>query len=183
MDTLHLTVSENIKRLRREQGMSMEELAKESGVSKSMLAQLERGDGNPTLSTLWKLANGMKVPFSALVAQPKAPYEIVRMRDLTPVLENGGKVKNYALFPDSGERRFSVYCLRAEPNSAWASEPHLRDTEEFITVFSGVLEVRVGERSFTLTAGDSLRFAADVPHAYRSTGTEAAVFHNILYNA
>ncbi len=52
----------------------MDELAKLSGVSKSMLAQVERGEGSPTLSTLWKLSNGMKVPFNVLTVSPKAPY-------------------------------------------------------------------------------------------------------------
>ena len=58
-----------------------------SGVSKSMLARVERGDGNPTLSTLWKLSNGMKVPFDALTVRPKAPYEIVKTSEIQPLLE------------------------------------------------------------------------------------------------
>ena len=51
MDTMNLIVAKNIKRLREERNLSMDELAKLSGVSKSMLAQVERGDGNPTLCT------------------------------------------------------------------------------------------------------------------------------------
>ena len=62
MDTMNQTVATNIKSLREKNKLSMEELSKISGVSKSMLAQIERGDGNPTISTLWKIANGMKVP-------------------------------------------------------------------------------------------------------------------------
>ena len=79
MDTMNAIVAKNIRRLREENRLSMEELAKLSGVSKSMLAQIERGDGNPTISTLWKISNGMKVPFDALTVRPKAPYEIVRL--------------------------------------------------------------------------------------------------------
>ena len=63
MDTMNQIVAGNIRRLRKEKKLTMEELAKLSGVSKSMLAQIERGDGNPTISTLWKISNGMKVPF------------------------------------------------------------------------------------------------------------------------
>ena len=76
MNSMNLIVARNIKRLREEKKLSMDELAKLSGVSKSMLAQVERGEGNPTLSTLWKLSNGMKVPFNALTVSPKAPYEV-----------------------------------------------------------------------------------------------------------
>ena len=73
MNSMNLIVARNIKRLREEKKLSMDELAKLSGVSKSMLAQVERGEGNPTLSTLWKLSNGMKVPFNALTVSPQRP--------------------------------------------------------------------------------------------------------------
>ena len=111
LDTMNLIVAKNIRRLRKERNLSMEELAKLSGVSKSMLAQVERGDGNPTLSTLWKLSNGMKVPFDALTVRPKTPYEIVKTSEMQPLLEDHGKVKNYSIFPDDENRRFAVYYL------------------------------------------------------------------------
>ena len=59
LDRLNILVSENIKRIRQEKNLSLGDLAKLSDVSKSMLTQIERGEGNPTLFTLWKIANGM----------------------------------------------------------------------------------------------------------------------------
>ena len=109
LDTMNLIVAANIRRLREERNLSMEELARLSGVSKSMLAQVERGDGNPTLSTLWKLSNGMKVPFDALTVRPKAPYEIIKASEIQPLLEDSGRVRNYPIFPDDENRRFAVY--------------------------------------------------------------------------
>lgn len=78
MDTMNLIVAKTLNCLREKQKLSMEALSKLSGVSKSMLAQIERGDGNPTISTLWKISNGMKVPFDALTVRPKTPYEIIK---------------------------------------------------------------------------------------------------------
>ena len=75
MDSMNMIVTKNIRRLREESKLSMDELSKLSGVSKSMLAQIERGEENPTISTLWKLSNGMKLPFDALTVRPKSPYE------------------------------------------------------------------------------------------------------------
>ena len=75
MDSMNMIVAKNIRRLREESKLSMDELSKLSGVSKNMLAQIERGEENPTISTLWKLSNGMKVPFDALTVRPKSPYE------------------------------------------------------------------------------------------------------------
>ena len=182
MERMNEIVAGNIRRLREERGLTMEELARLSGVSRSMVAQVERGEGNPTLSTLWKLSNGMKVPFHALTMSPKAPYEVVRPADLQPILEDGGKVRNYSIFPDDENRRFSVYYMELEPGSSWQSEPHLWGTREFITVFSGSLQIRADGRDISVSAGESVRFRGDTPHAYRNGGEEIVVLHMILYN-
>lgn len=182
MDSMNVIVAKNIKRLREERNLSMDELAKLSGVSKSMLAQVERGSGNPTLSTLWKLSNGMKVPFDALTVRPKAPYQIVKISEMQPLLEDSSKVKNYSIFPDDENRRFAVYYLELEPESYWQSEPHLRGTTEFITVFGGTIEIIADSRCFAVAKGESIRFMGDTVHSYRNTGTETAVLHMILYN-
>lgn len=181
MDTMNFIVAKNIKRLREERNLSMDELAKLSGVSKSMLAQVERGDGNPTLSTLWKLSNGMKVPFDALTVRPKAPFEIVKTSEIQPLLEDNGKVKNYSIFPDDENRRFAVYYLELAPGSYWQSEPHLRGTTEFITVFGGRIEITADSRCFTVAKGESIRFKGDTVHSYRNTDMETAVLYMILY--
>lgn len=182
MDSMNLIVAKNIRRLREENKLSMEELSKLSGVSKSMLAQIERGEGNPTISTLWKLSNGMKVPFDALTVRPKSPYEIVNTSDLQPLLEDGGKVKNYSIFPDDENRRFAVYYLELDAGSYWESEPHLKGTTEFITIFAGTIEINADGRLFTVSKGESIRFKADSDHSYRNTGKETTILHMILYN-
>lgn len=182
LDLMNVIVAKNIKRLREENKLSMDELAKLSGVSKSMLAQIERGDGNPTISTLWKISNGMKVPFDALTVRPKNPYEIVRTAELQPLLEDGGKVKNYSLFPDDENRRFAVYYLELDKDSYWESEPHLKGTVEFITIFAGKIEIYADGQSFVVEKGESIRFKADVIHSYKNIGQESAILHMILFN-
>lgn len=182
MDSMNLIVAKNIRRLREENKLSMDELAKLSGVSKSMLAQIERGEGNPTISTLWKISNGMKVPFDALTVRPKSPYELVKTSELQPILEDGGKVKNYSVFPDNENRRFAVYYLELDPGSYWESEPHLRGTTEFITVFAGCIEINSSGQQFTVGKGESLRFMADTVHSYKNTGDGVAILHMILFN-
>ncbi len=182
MDNLNRIVSKNIKETRKEKNISLDELARLSGVSKSMLAQIERGEGNPTLSTLWKIANGMSVPFTALVTREQTTYETVSICSLEPITEQNGAIRNYSIFPDNEDRHFSIYYIEVAPGAAWQAEAHLRGTVEFVTVFAGELEVGTQESSFRLKAGDSLRFKADVPHAYRSVSDDVTVFHNILYN-
>ena len=179
MDSMNMIVAKNIKRLREENKLSMDELVRLSGVSKSMLAQIERGDGNPTISTLWKISNGMKVPFDALTVRPKSPYEIVKTAEIQPLLEDGGKVRNYSLFPDNENRRFAVYYLELEEGSYWESEPHLRGTTEFITIFTGKIEILADGQSFIVEKGESIRFRADTIHSYKNIGNETAILHMI----
>ena len=182
MDQMNQIVARNIRRLREEKKLSMDELSRLSGVSKSMLSQIERGEGNPTISTLWKLSNGMRVPFDALTVRPKAAFEIVRTEDIQPIQEDAGKVRNYPIFPDDENRRFAVYYLELEPDSFWQSESHLQGTTEFITVFAGEVEITAAGRRFQASRGESIRFRGDTPHTYRNPGGEMAILHMILYN-
>lgn len=182
LDFMNSIVAMNIKRLREENKLSMEELAKLSGVSKSMIAQIERGEGNPTLSTLWKISNGIKVPFDALTVRPETPHEIVKISEVQPLYEDDGKVKNYSLFPDNENRRFAIYYLELEQGSYWQSEAHLKGTTEFITIFSGMVEIETDGESFMIEKGGSIRFKADTVHSYRNVGKETALMHMTIYN-
>lgn len=168
MDPVNFAVAQNIKRLREKQKLSMDELSRLSGVSKSMLAQIERGDGNPTLSSLWKIANGMRVPFDALTARPKPDYQIIRLPDIQPILEDEG-------------RRFSVYYMELDPGSFWRSDPHIVGTIEFITLIRGTLEIVAGEQTFTIRPGESIRFPGDTVHSYRNLDPDSTALHLIMY--
>ena len=182
MDNINDIVSKNIRAARQEKGLSLDELSRLSGISRSMLVQIEKGSGNPSLSTLWKIANGMKIPFSQLIAQRQLPYKIVRLSDIDPITEDEGRLKNYVLFPDDEDQRFSIYHIEAAPGYGWTSEVHVRETIEYITILRGELELELRTEKFLLKTGESIRFKGDVKHRYKNAGSETLVFHNILYN-
>ena len=181
LDRLNILVSENIKRIRQEKNLSLGDLSKLSDVSKSMLAQIERGEGNPTLSTLWKIANGMQVSFNTLIAQPKLPYKVTKLAEIEPILDMNGGLKNYSLFSDI-ENNFSVYQIEVGKEISWISEAHLCGTAEFVIVIQGTLEIKLEEKTFILKKGENLWFKADVPHSYCNLDEGTTIFHNILYN-
>lgn len=181
LDRLNILVSENIKRIRQEKNLSLGDLAKLSDVSKSMLAQIERGEGNPTLSTLWKIANGMQVSFNTLIAQPKLPYKVTKLAEIEPILDMNGGLKNYSLFSDI-ENNFSVYQIEVGKKISWISEAHLHGTAEFVIVIQGTLEIKLEEKTFILKKGENLWFKADVPHSYCNLDEGTTIFHNILYS-
>ena len=181
LDRLNILVSENIKRIRQEKNLSLGDLAKLSDVSKSMLAQIERGEGNPTLSTLRKIAHGMQVSFNTLIAQPKLPYKVTKLAEIEPILDMNGGLKNYSLFSDI-ENNFSVYQIEVGKKISWISEAHLHGTAEFVIVIQGTLEIKLEEKTFILKKGENLWFKADVPHSYCNLDEGTTIFHNILYN-
>ncbi|HEY3423359.1 MAG TPA: helix-turn-helix transcriptional regulator, partial [Negativicutes bacterium] len=114
MEKLNLIFADNLKRLRVEKKLSLDNVAKLSNVSKSMLGQIERGEVNPTISTVWKIANGLKVSFTTLMSRPEADLEIVYRNDIEPLIEDDGKYRNYPMFPFNDTRRFEMYMLEID---------------------------------------------------------------------
>jgi transcriptional regulator with XRE-family HTH domain len=174
VENLNKLIGENLKRLRSETGLSLDAVAKLSGVSKSMLGQIERGEVNPTISTVWRIANGLKVSFTSLVSRARPESEVVRRADLEPLVESDGRVRNYPVFPFDAERGFETYAVEIDPAGYLQADAHPGGTEEFITLLTGEMTVRVGDDEHTLGAGDSIRFRADVPHAYHNPGRDVA---------
>ena len=85
MEKINEIVANNIAILRKKNRLSLEELGKLSGVSKSMLALIEKGDGNPTLGILWKIANGLGVPFDELTRRPDPMNHVVKISEIEPI--------------------------------------------------------------------------------------------------
>lgn len=175
MQQLSQAIAENLKRLRAEQGLSLDALAKASGVSKSRLGQIERGEANPSISTIWQIANALKVEFSAIVTSQRPDSEVVRREDIEPLPEDEGRCRNYTLFPFDPSLGFEVYTLEIEPGGHLDAEAHPEGTREVVTVVAGELFVQAGDEMHILHEGDAIRFRADVAHAYRNPGRELAV--------
>ena len=181
MENIGTIVANNLKRLREGKKMSLDAVAKVSGVSKSMLGQIERGDVNPTLSTVWKIANGLKVSFTELMTRPEMDFEVIRREEVEPVTGDGGRYRNFPMFPFDGERRFEIYYIEMDPASHLEAEPHPDGTQEFVTAFSGALTVCVDNHELAVESGSSLRFKADRPHSYRNTSDEICRLSMVIY--
>lgn len=181
MQDLATTVSVNLKKLREEKKLSLDHVAKITGVSKSMLGQIERGEVNPTITTIWKIANGLKISFTALLYRPQTEIEIIKKEDVQPLIEDNGKLRNYPLYPFDETRRFETYFIELDPGCYLSSDAHLQGSQEFITVFSGELNIRVRDEEYTLCNGDSIRFKADAPHTYHNASKELTKLSMIIY--
>ncbi|WP_313344671.1 XRE family transcriptional regulator [Sedimentibacter sp.] len=181
MNKLNIIIGKNLKRLREERKLSLDNVAKLSGVSKSMLGQIERGEVNPTVSTVWKISNGLKISFTQLMNRPEADIEFVDKTGIQPLLGDDGKFRNYPIFPFDSTRRFEMYSLEIDEEGYLNAEAHPQGTQEFITVFSGEVSISINSRNIIVTSGNSIRFKADIPHGYKNTGDGICTLSMVIY--
>lgn len=174
-------VANNLKEIRKNRKLSLDGLAELTGVSKSMLGQIEREESNPTLQTLWKIASGLKISLSDLIVAVVPQVEVIKRKDIQPISEDQGRFKIYPIAPFDGEKGFEVLSLVLLPGAKSISEPHSRGTEELILVNQGELTLEIADQSYTIAAGDAFRFIADKDHCYKNTSIEEVTFTNIIY--
>lgn len=176
-----MVLGQNLRRLREEKKLSLDRLAEMTGVSKSMLGQIERGESSPTVATVWKIAVGLKVSFTALINSPQPDTRVIQRNGIEPFVEDAGRYRLYPYFPYEEGRPFEIYTVELETGSHFSADAHAAGTQEFLTVFQGELTVMVGGEEFTVGAGNSIRFKADRPHAYRNTGDSLTKLSMVIH--
>lgn len=159
-----------LKDARRQQGLSLDAVAKLSGVSRSMVSQIERGESSPTIATLWNLTSALGVDFAGLLDGATAREQIETLRsDDVPTIDNmGSGVRIRILSPPEDAGRHEVYEIVFANNGVLDSQPHSHGAREHLTVIEGVIEVTSGDRKCALRKGDTARYNADVPHQLRA---------------
>lgn len=174
---LQSAFGEEIRRLRHEQDMTLEEVSAKSGISIGSLSQIERGKGNPAFFTLFKMAHALDVPVARLLHVERTASPLVRRgegRALSPhVIEHPGAMAEM-LTPDL-DRSLQVVRYTIPNGARIDGEPFAHSGEEFITVLSGRCGVTVNGVDYLLEEGDSLSFDSALPHGYANPGTEPAV--------
>lgn len=165
MDMQPPSVGKNILYYRKKRNMTIDELSKRSGVSKSMLSQVEQEKTNPTVITVWKIARSLDVNINQLLKTGGEPaIEIMRKEDMPIIYSQDRKCLIRINSPVHMADNLELYQLIFKPGGVNESEPHFAGTQEFLTVFLGKLKVTVGNNSKILNEGDSSRYNADAEH-------------------
>jgi transcriptional regulator with XRE-family HTH domain len=173
-------VAINLRDKRKARGLSLDQLAAASGVSRAALSQIETVKSNPSLSVLWKVAVGLEIPFSELVSEAGPAVNLLRRKDAQVLRSADGVMESRPAAPAGFSRFVEVYELRLAARATHASEPHAPGTQELIVVLSGLLCMHLGGERYQLGPGDSLTFPADHPHAYENPGGGEARYHNTI---
>lgn len=169
-------LGKTVLRLRKALNYSLSELSDQSGVAKSIISQIERNETNPTLATIWRLAQALDVTIE----------KMLQMGDDDPFVEKAVKGDTPLLISDDGKCRLSItgwiktvdwlqwYDFQAEPGGVLESDPHQRGSIESLSVLSGELEVEVADIIERAKAGDTLRYRCDRRHIIRNVSNQPA---------
>lgn len=165
-------VGEQIQRLRSERKMTLDDLSRAAGVSKSMLSEIERDKANPTIAVAWRLTNALGVSLDSLFAPQKAPEPIaVSGPHEIPTLS--GYEAKYQLRvwgPIELAGKFEWYELTLQAGGALVSGAHEPGTREHLTVLHGAVDIEAAGTTKRLKVADTARYVADEPHAIRNAG-------------
>jgi len=179
-------VGATLQALRQAQGLSLDELSRRAGVSKSMLSQIERNQANPTVAVVWRLANALRVELSELLGgeRPAAPPIEVVASHATPALSSpDGLCRLRILGPIDLAGNFEWYELTVQPGGALESAAHEPGSREHLSVLAGELEVTAGGSSQLVKSGETARYAVDGAHAIRNLSKKAATALLVVLHA
>ena len=168
LSAVTMRVAREIRAHREARGLSLSAAATRAGLSKTSLATIESGAGNPSLETLWRVARALDVTVGTLLGEDEPVVSQVIRRDDGEWLAFESGVRGRLLYVDGRDRRLEAIEMRLEPGRHYRSAPHAPGTEELVVCLDGVVTLGPEGHEERLSAGDALHFAADVPHTYRS---------------
>ncbi len=188
-------LGQKIREHRRNLHLTLEQVAKASGLSKGFLSQLERGVAQPSISSLKKISRALKVSLVDLVAQspepgstngqvsialPAEPHQHPYSETVKVVQANRrkrivlpGSTLTYDLLTPDLNRQLEVLYLHAKPGDDSGPDAIVDPPgEKFGIVFRGELEVTVGEDVYHLGTGDTICFPCNYAHSWEVVGNK-----------
>ncbi|PZS29803.1 MAG: hypothetical protein DLM59_12160 [Pseudonocardiales bacterium] len=166
-------VATNTRTLREGAGLSLSELARRAGISKGALSQLENGQANPTVETLWSLAQALGVPFSDLTAEPDPP-DVVVIRAEDSEWITGTPITCRLVQRLNAPATVEVHQIRVQPGPARHSPAHPRGLTEHVLLHAGRMRLGPVEHPVVLGPGDAASYLADTAHLYEALEADTA---------
>ncbi len=160
-------VGENLKRLRRHVGLSLENLAKRSRVSRAMLGQIESGRSIPTVTVVWKIARALGVDTVDLISAPsQRMHAVVPAAQARSVKLSGGGFSLHTYACSGLNQPFEFNQIEIAPGHREDFPPLAHAARATFLVSSGRVEVHLPDEVVRLGEGDAVLFNADLPHAF-----------------
>lgn len=165
-------IAHNLKKWRMEKNMSQGQLAEKAGISKVIISQIEKGDSNPTINTIWKLTGALELPYTSLLEPEETKTVYVKKTDIKDLAEDKYHIFNY--YAKNAERNFEMYQIEMEAECDHPSIGHSINSFEYVLLTEGEIMIEVNRKEYRLQKEDALYFDASVPHRYVNLGKETA---------
>ncbi|MBX7208269.1 MAG: XRE family transcriptional regulator [Verrucomicrobiaceae bacterium] len=182
--SINENLGRRVKKLRADRAWSLEDLATASGVSRSMLSEIEREHANPTLTVTYRIAQAFGLSLQDLIetAEAASNIQVIRAGGRGQIFRSDKQCQIRTLSPLNLEKETEFYELTLRPKGGLRSQPHYEGTREFLTVEEGAVRIESGADIEELAKGDSGTYRADVPHAIINTSEgESVVFLVVIY--
>jgi transcriptional regulator with XRE-family HTH domain len=164
---------ENIRELRKEKGLSLQELSQKSGVSTSMISQIERSNADPTMTTLYKICTALNITIAELIMENEELGIVVKRDNRKTMFLPNSKVK-YQMLTSNPKNDLEMLLIELEPEQEDRQViSHIGAECGF--VLQGQLTVVLGNEEFVLDEGDSINFNSSIPHRFINTGNEKSI--------
>lgn len=164
----HQMIATAIQRERTRVGKSLSALAAEAGISKSTLSQLETGNGNPSVETLWALATALGIPLGQLFETATPATSLIRADEGEPLASEQSDFTAVLLSRCPSQMRRDFYRVLMQPGESRRAQPHPSGTVEHLLVCSGELWVGPVGQEEILSAGDYYSYPGDRTHVYEA---------------
>ncbi|WP_431309001.1 helix-turn-helix domain-containing protein [Halalkalibacter lacteus] len=172
-------VGETLRKIRKERGMSLQQLAETTDVSKLTLGNIERGEANPSLTVIWKIANGLSIPLSFLL-QENEEVKISRKHRGNKVLSANEACTLEPMFEGTHHGSSEIHRAFLKPNSEYKPGAHQLGVTEYVTVMSGEVKIKIEDEYYHLYEYDSIKFSGDKKHAYINPTSSTTVLHFVM---
>lgn len=166
---------EKIRQVRKEKGLTLQELARQTGLSSSLISQIERQRVDPTVSTFWKICSSLNIPFNFFFEGGSEENYVVRKNERRIVELAGANVKYHDLTPPNKSGTTDFILVEIQPGNTTEPELISHAGEECGYILKGTLKVFLGDKEFFLSEGDSICFPSTTPHRYINTGSEISI--------
>lgn len=174
-------IARNLNELRMERNLTLGQLSKIAGISKAMLSDIEKGDSNPTINTIWKIANGLNVPYTRLLENIEKETTVIRKSEPTVQTGETEHYRIYCYFTNTPVRNFELFYVELDAHSSNATIGHSEKAQEYIYVMQGQLVLHTELGNHTLNSGDALVFDSSIQHTYINEQDTLLTFMSINF--
>jgi len=174
-----MELGDRVRERRQQVGLSLRDLAERTELTASFLSQVERGVTSPSIDSLRRIAGALDVPVFHFLLEPDKESPVVRSNQRIRLTWPGSQI-GFQLLTPKLNRKMEAFLTEREPGDHTPIARLGEQTEEFIYVLQGQVEIQLGETTYLLGPGDTIYFDGAVLQRIEPRGDQTARYISVL---